>query len=78
MYKRFFLNKDRGTAFCEIDSTKEHGGYFDADVAIGDCNRQVRLDFGFDSSNRKQRKERLKKLENLIVALEELYNEMSQ
>lgn len=74
LYKRFWLNKDRGTAFMETSCSVDHG-YCEADVKLSDCNRQINLDFGF---NKASRKAKIKKLERMISSLQELKDEMEK
>lgn len=71
MYKRFFLNADRGTAFVEADvkDATPKKKYLEADVAIADCGRRISLEF---SCNKSTRNARLRKLRKLISALQEV------
>ena len=68
-HSRKFLNPKKGVALIE---TAGRAGveYVDASVTIGDCHRRIDLDFSF--ANKKQRKERLAKLELLIGELQDL------
>ena len=72
-YSRKFLNKTEGTAFIEV-SAKTIGKWVDADVTIADCSRMVSLDFSFETTSKKERKEKLDKINLLIKELEAMKN----
>ena len=65
-HSRKFLNPKKGIAL--IETTGRMGvDWVDASATICDCNRRIDLDFSFN--NKKQRKERIAKLELLIAEL---------
>lgn len=75
MYKRFWLNNKKGTAFCELEIEPDGPRYTNVYVKLADCNRQISLDFSF---NKKTKKERLAKLDRFIASLQELRTEMEK
>lgn len=76
LYKRDFLNKDKGSAYIIIDASVEpHWNYedgttLDAGVELKDCNRQISLEFY--ANNMKEYAKVMKKMDLLIGRLEEL------
>ena len=55
-------------------SAKTIGKWVDADVTIADCSRMVSLDFSFETTSKKERKEKLDKINLLIKELEAMKN----
>lgn len=83
LYKRIWLNKDRGSAYMIIDAS--HDSHWDkkkypddrslgASLEIKDCNRQCAIEF--DAYNEKTYKQRLVKIRTLIEGLQALENFM--
>jgi acetone carboxylase gamma subunit len=77
IYKRKWLNTDRGTAYVVIDAEVEKGyGKYknnlnvDAGLEIKDCNRQVHIEFYYH--NERSYKQRLRKIRLFIDILLEL------
>lgn len=77
IYKRTWLNSDKGSAYIIVDcsvhdwkdtkaGTKER--WVQADIEIKDCNRQIGLEFSAYTESR--RKQRIKKIERMIKELE--------
>lgn len=71
MYKRLWLNRQRGRAFVEVDVQNEVVGkrYMDASVTIADCDRRISLDF---AATKVTRGEKLQKVRRLIAALQDV------
>lgn len=73
LYIRDWLNEDRGLALIEIAANfgeEKNRDYIEADVTIGDCNRQINLEFWCD--NEETYEKRLKKVRKLIFYLQQL------
>lgn len=78
LYKRTWLNSDRGTAYCVIEAEVEKVTYGKrkggtdccATFEIKDCNRQASIEFYY--YNAKDYQKRLTKIRRLIDNLEEL------
>ncbi len=75
MYKRIFLNKDRGAAFavfCVEDLEKD---YPECSATIADCNRMVSLEFG--CHDKESQKNSIRKLQILIDGFAEMQKEIA-
>ena len=78
LYKRTFLNKTEGLAAMVIEAEQDGQNWIEASVTISDCNRNVKIDLGFNKDNRKRRRERLYKIDTMIQMLQEIRNKISE
>ncbi len=86
-YKRRFLNKREGRAYsiCSLHVPKRakkkedwQDTHFQADVELGDCSRNITLDFGWDAFVKGDFEKSKKKLEELITSLKNLSSKMDE
>jgi hypothetical protein len=70
LYKRQWLNEDKGSAYVVLEAEHSSYGGVWASVEIKDCTRQVSLEFDYASEEERQR--RLNKVDELIKTLYEM------
>lgn len=75
MYKRVFLNPDKGAAFAIFEIDDMNRDYPEISATIADCNRMVTLDFG--CNDKVSQKKSLKKLQTLIDGFTEMQKEIA-
>jgi WD40 repeat protein len=76
--RRIWLNPinslDFGAAMTRVETFEDAFGSLDATVTLWDCNRKV--DLAFNASTKREFNERIKKLDRLILLLEEFREDM--
>jgi hypothetical protein len=88
-YRRQFLNKPRhhstALVLAEItENTTDYGDskparyWFDADITLSDCNRQINLDFNaHDEHSLRNSLSKLKNLQKVITQFQQAYEEVA-
>ena len=75
-YQRRFLNKKKGRAYSIAKVSKYEYGYVEVFLELGDCTKDMCLEFGFDITNKKEYTSQLKKLDDLIKTCNKLRKAM--
>lgn len=76
VYRRGFLNDDRGMAAYETDIELWHEGLSSISFKLSDCNRQVSLDLSYDNAEAKTQINN--KIQRLIDELIQIKSEINE